>query len=96
MKSPSLTVKARPLAGVGLASSLLRRTVLNQLEHLRHGLLRVQDGDVCRLFGDLASPLKADIHVTDSAAWGLIAARGSIGAGEAYIHGCWHSPDSPR
>ncbi|MCW8157826.1 class I SAM-dependent methyltransferase [Stutzerimonas stutzeri] len=93
MKSTSLTVKAPPLAGVGLASGLLRRTVLRQLEKLRHGQLTLRVGDESQLFGDLASPLQAEIHIVDGAAWGLIAARGSIGAGEAYIHGYWHSPD---
>ena len=93
MKSPSLTVKAHPLAGKGLASGLLRRTVLRQLEKLRHGQLTLRFGGECQLFGDLASPLQAEIHVVDGAAWGLIAARGSIGAGEAYIHGYWHSPE---
>ena len=39
------------------------------------------------------SPLKAEIHVLDAGLWGLVAARGSIGAGEAYIHGYWTSPD---
>ncbi|MCQ4261360.1 SAM-dependent methyltransferase [Stutzerimonas stutzeri] len=93
MKSPSLTVKAHPLAGMGLTSSLLRRTVLRQLDKLRHGQLTLKFGGECRLFGDLASSLQAEINVVDDAAWGLIAARGSIGAGEAYIHGYWHSPD---
>jgi len=93
MKSPSLTVKAHPLAGKGLASGLLRRMVLRQLEKLRHGQLTLRFGGECQLFGDLASPLQAEIHILDSAAWGLTAARGSIGAGEAYIHGYWHSPE---
>jgi cyclopropane-fatty-acyl-phospholipid synthase len=37
--------------------------------------------------------LLGEIHVTDQAAWGLIAGSGSIGAGEAFIHGYWSSPD---
>lgn len=93
MKSPSLTVKAHPLAGMGLAAGLLRRTVLHQLYKLRHGQLTLHHGDQQQLFGDLASPLKAEIHVLDAGLWGLVAARGSIGAGEAYIHGYWTSPD---
>ncbi len=64
MKSPSLTVKAHPLAGMGLAAGLLRRTVLHQLYKLRHGQLTLHHGDQQQLFGDLASPLKAEIHVS--------------------------------
>ena len=71
MKSPSLTVKAHPLAGMGLAAGLLRRTVLHQLYKLRHGQLTLHHGDQQQLFGDLASPLKAEIHVLDAGLWGL-------------------------
>ena len=52
MKSPSLTVKAHPLAGMGLAAGLLRRTVLHQLYKLRHGQLTLHHGDQQQLFGD--------------------------------------------
>ncbi|MDT3709779.1 MAG: cyclopropane-fatty-acyl-phospholipid synthase family protein [Pseudomonadaceae bacterium] len=92
MKSSSLSVKATPATALGLAGGLLRRSVLRQLAQLRHGQLNVFEGDDCLIFG-AGSGIHAEIHVHDGAAWGLIASNGSIGAGEAYIHGYWSSPD---
>ncbi|MFR0687868.1 class I SAM-dependent methyltransferase [Enterobacterales bacterium AE_CKDN230030158-1A_HGKHYDSX7] len=75
------------------ASGLLKLAVLAQLRRLRHGQLSLwADGEELR-FGDAGSPLQAHIEVLDPAAWGLVAGNGSIGAGEAYIHGYWRSQD---
>ena len=93
MKSTSLTVKANPLAASGIAAGLLRRLVLRQLAQLRIGSLRLHEGSSTLHFGSADAELRAEIHVHDSAAWGLIAGNGSIGAGEAYIHGYWSSPE---
>jgi cyclopropane-fatty-acyl-phospholipid synthase len=35
----------------------------------------------------------AEVEILDEAAWGMVAGNGSIGAGEAYIHGYWRSLD---
>ena len=94
MKSLGMTVKANPLVGTGVAAALLRRIVLRQLQTLRHGQLKVHDGDQTLVFGDPgAAGLRAELSVLDGAAWGMIASNGSIGAGEAYIHGYWSTPD---
>ena len=94
MKSSSLTsAKDSIRAGSGLGASLLRRTVLRQLGQLRHGLLVISEGGERLLFGDPHASLRAEIQVQDAAVWGLVAGNGSIGAGEAYIHGYWSSPD---
>lgn len=86
--SVSKSASIAPLLG-GLA----RRAVLAQLRQLRHGNLRL----ICQgqqwTFGDVASPLYAEVEVIDDAAWGLVAGNGSIGAGEGYIHGYWRSSD---
>ncbi|MDA7087102.1 cyclopropane-fatty-acyl-phospholipid synthase [Pseudomonas sp. SA3-5] len=94
MKSPSLSsAKTSVRAGSGIGASLLRRAVLRQLGQLRHGHLRLIDGDDYLEFGDADASLRAEIRVLDGALWGLVAGNGSIGAGEAYIHGYWSSPD---
>ncbi|MBK5531125.1 class I SAM-dependent methyltransferase [Pseudomonas sp. TH08] len=91
MKSSSLSVSR--LSTNGLTGSLLRRGVLRQLSQLKHGqLLVVEDGEQL-LFGTPGSALLGEIHVTDAAVWGMVASNGSIGAGEAFIHGYWSSPD---
>lgn len=91
MKSSSLS--AGWLSTNGLTGSLLRRGVLRQLSLLKHGqLLVVEDGERL-LFGTPGSSLLGEIHVNDPALWGMVAGNGSIGAGEAFIHGYWSSPD---
>ncbi|HLD68230.1 MAG TPA: cyclopropane-fatty-acyl-phospholipid synthase family protein [Pseudomonas sp.] len=94
MKSSSLTsAKQQVSRGHGLGASLLRRAVLSQLGQLRHGQLVLTEGEQRRVFGQAGALLQAEIEVRDPAFWGLVAGNGSIGAGEAYIHGHWSTPD---
>ncbi|RRV23860.1 class I SAM-dependent methyltransferase [Pseudomonas sp. o96-267] len=94
MKSSSLTsTRSLVRSGNGIGAGLLRRAVLRQLENLRHGLLLIQEGSDTLHFGTPQSELRAEIRVSDPAVWGLVAGNGSIGAGEAYIHGYWSTPD---
>lgn len=93
MKASSVLAKAGLLSTNGLTGSLLRRGVLRQLAHLEHGQLVVIDESERHVFGTVGSHLLGEIQIHDAAAWGLVASNGSIGAGEAYIHGYWSSPD---
>ncbi|TRO13208.1 class I SAM-dependent methyltransferase [Ectopseudomonas mendocina] len=94
MKSSSLTsTRSLVRSGNGIGAGLLRRAVLRQLENLRHGLLLIQEGSDTLHFGTPQSELRAEIRVSDPAVWSLVAGNGSIGAGEAYIHGYWSTPD---
>lgn len=93
MKSPSLSVKANRLNVNGMTAALLRKGVLRQLSQLRHGqLVIIEDGER-QVFGAREAHLLGEIQILDAAVWGLVAANGSIGAGEAFIHGYWTSPD---
>ncbi|WP_333982598.1 cyclopropane-fatty-acyl-phospholipid synthase family protein [Ectopseudomonas khazarica] len=94
MKSSSL-IASRSLvrSGNGIGAGLLRRAVLRQLANLRHGLLLVHEGSEVLHFGTPQSSQRAEIRVNDPAVWGMVAGNGSIGAGEAYIHGYWSTPD---
>ncbi|MFY0729304.1 class I SAM-dependent methyltransferase [Pseudomonas sp. NFX15] len=93
MKATSVSLRPALLNTHALSGSLLRRGVLRQLAQLKHGqLVLIEDGER-QLFGAAGSPLLGEIHVLDAAAWGLVASNGSIGAGEAFIHGYWTSPD---
>ena len=87
MKSASLSAKYSLLSQSGLASGLLRRSVLRQLQQLRHGHLRIYENGELLEFGDSSSALTGEVEVLDAAFWGMVAGNGSIGAGEAYIHG---------
>ncbi|MHC8396852.1 class I SAM-dependent methyltransferase [Pseudomonas sp. LB3P93] len=93
MKSTSASAKVNLLSTHGLTGSLLRRGVLRQLTQLKHGQLVVIENGERHVFGTAGSQLIGEIHILDAAAWGLVAGNGSIGAGEAFIHGYWSSPD---
>ncbi|MCX2899924.1 SAM-dependent methyltransferase [Pseudomonas mandelii] len=93
MKSPSVSAKAPLFNTNGITGLLLRRGVLRQLAHLKHGQLVVVEDGERQVFGTPGSHLHGEIHILDAAAWGLVASSGSIGAGEAFIHGYWSSPD---
>ncbi|MEJ5862704.1 cyclopropane-fatty-acyl-phospholipid synthase family protein [Pseudomonas farsensis] len=91
---PNNTLSVSKSAGLSpLLGGLGRSAVIAQLKRLRHGHLRLLCQGETLSFGDAASPLQAEVQVLDDALWGLVASNGSIGAGEAYIHGYWHSPD---
>ncbi|WP_339454108.1 cyclopropane-fatty-acyl-phospholipid synthase family protein [Pseudomonas sp. EA_5y_Pfl2_R50] len=91
MKSSSLSVSR--LSTNGFTGSLLRRGVLRQLAQLKHGQLAVIEEGERMLYGMPGSVLLGEVHVHDAAVWGMVASNGSIGAGEAFIHGYWSSPD---
>jgi len=82
------TVKPTMLDG------LARRTVLRQLENLQTGTLRLTDGREEFLFGSGDdSGVSAHIRVEDPRFYSEIAFGGSIGGGEAYMHGYWNCDD---
>ncbi|MBD9414306.1 class I SAM-dependent methyltransferase [Pseudomonas sp. PDM16] len=94
MKSPDLiSAKSSVRSGNGLGANLLRRLVLRQLGQLRHGRLSVLENGERLEFGQHDADLHAEIEVLDAALWPLVAGNGSIGSGEAYIHGYWRSPN---
>ncbi|MFS2157531.1 class I SAM-dependent methyltransferase [Pseudomonas sp. Pseusp122] len=92
MKSPSSSFSSS-LSANSLTASLLRRGVLRQLAKLRNGQLVINEGQERHVFGQAGAPLLGEITILDPALWGLVAGNGSIGAGEAFIHGYWTSPD---
>jgi cyclopropane-fatty-acyl-phospholipid synthase len=68
-----------------------RTAVLKQLKSLAHGSLTVVCDGERHQFGQLNDSLHAELIVTDARAWPLLALQGSIGAGQAYALGYWHS-----
>ena len=93
MKSPSLVSKTSLSTTHNLTSALLRRGVLRQLSQLKSGHLVVIENGERLMFGDSGAGLVGEVHIHDTSVWGMIASNGSIGAGEAFIHGYWSSPD---
>ena len=93
MKSPSLVSKTSLSTTHNLTSALLRRGVLRQLSQLKSGHLVVIENGERLMFGDSGAGLVGEVQIHDTSVWGMIASNGSIGAGEAFIHGYWCSPD---
>ena len=93
MKSPSLVSKNSRSTTHNLTSALLRRGVMRQLGQLKNGHLVVIENGERLMFGDCGAGLVGEVQIHDTSVWGMIASNGSIGAGEAFIHGYWSSPD---
>jgi cyclopropane-fatty-acyl-phospholipid synthase len=72
-----------------------RRSVIRKLRSLHQGEIIIQEGDRSETFGktDERCQLKARIDVRSPAFYSDIAFGGSIGAGEAFIHGHWEASD---
>ena len=92
MSNPTLSV-SKSTGITPFLGGLTRNTVLAQLRRLSQGHLRVLSKGQQWSFGDPSSQLQAEVEILEDATWNLIAGNGSIGAGEAYIHGYWRSPD---
>jgi len=77
------------LAGVS------RRALIQRLQLLRDGELRLQDGGETHRFGARTARcgLSVTITVRDPEFWTLVASGGTVGAGESYINGYWRCDD---
>jgi len=71
---------------------LLGRAVLRALEGLEGGELSLREGPRVHRFGSQGG-LVAEVDVHDPRFWTALAMRGSLGAGEAFAHRWWSSPD---
>lgn len=92
MPEPTLSV-SKSTGLTPMLGGLVRNAVLAQLRRISRGQLRLICNDRQWTFGEAGSALYAEVEIVDDAAWGMVAGNGSIGAGEAYIHGYWRSPD---
>lgn len=88
-----------PAAGAAAAAPswlqrALRRGVLDRLRGLRSGAVRVRDALGEQVLGEPNGALGVvDLEVHDARVWSALAARGSLGAGEAYVAGQWSTSD---
>ncbi|NND57834.1 MAG: class I SAM-dependent methyltransferase [Xanthomonadales bacterium] len=96
MRSVSLA-SPRHLAGTvkpSMLDGLARRMVTRQLEGLECGTLILTDGDREYRYGaEDGAGIQAAIRVNDPRFYSEIAFGGSIGGGEAYMHGYWDCDD---
>jgi cyclopropane-fatty-acyl-phospholipid synthase len=91
----AVAAQAHTAPGISMRGWLARRALLHALAGLTHGQLRLIDGSAEHRFGRSTSrcPLSATVHVLDARFYSAAAFGGSVGAGEAYIHGYWRCDD---
>ena len=97
MSSLPVSMERRPIVTRKPAwlEALARKLVLQRLQRLTRGSLRVTDGDDEWRFGDAAAGASpaANIVIRDARTYGELAFGGSIGAAEAYMRGMWDCDD---
>lgn len=76
----------------GPLERLLRGRLVAQFAQLRGGALQLEDAQGVEMFGD-AQVRPVHVRVRDGAFYRLVAANGSVGAGEAYMDGHWECDD---
>lgn len=81
--------QAAPTHKMGFA----KKQILAWLQHFTVGHLNVLDGKQQYQFGDTSSAQKATIIVNNPECYRDILLNGTVGSGEAYIKGFWHSPN---
>jgi cyclopropane-fatty-acyl-phospholipid synthase len=74
---------------------LAKALLLSQLKRIRHGRLRLIDGEFDQTFGQMTpeGPIDVTIHVRDAQFYSDSVCAGTVGAGEAYINGHWRCDD---
>ncbi len=79
----------------GLLDRLARKALLARLQNLRDGEVRLQDGATTHRFGARTARcgLSVTLNVRNPEFYSLAAFGGTVGAGEAYIHGYWRCDD---
>jgi cyclopropane-fatty-acyl-phospholipid synthase len=78
-----------------MLDNFARRMVIKQLGRLKVGSLQLIEAGSSLSFGEAAvdAELSSKIEVIDPAFYSDLAFGGSIGAGEAYMRGCWQCED---
>jgi len=79
----------------GLLDAAARSGLRKSLSAIRHGRLRLIDGDRENVFGDATPeyPVSATVIVHDPSFYRDVLFGGSVGAGEAYMGGRWSADD---
>jgi cyclopropane-fatty-acyl-phospholipid synthase len=74
---------------------LARRVVRARMEEIRYGVIEVVENGETRRYGELTDefPVTTRIDVHDPRFFSDVAFAGSIGSGEAFIHGYWSCSD---
>jgi cyclopropane-fatty-acyl-phospholipid synthase len=79
----------------GFWTRMARRVLLRRLAATQTGRLRLIEGTHATTFGEAAgeTPLDAEVRVLDPRFYHDVLLGGSVGAGESWMQGRWHSDD---
>ncbi len=86
--SLSLSEKA-VFDNLGWFDRLCRKFTLNFLSQLRHGGITLVEAGTEHQFGEAEAELQVTLTVVDPTFYQKLVLAGSVGGGEAYIHGHW-------
>jgi cyclopropane-fatty-acyl-phospholipid synthase len=87
---PAASADVPPLSAL---ARILRAGLFKRLATLRHGHLLIEDPCGRTELGERGASLRARVTVRDGGFYSSIAARGSVGAAEAYMDGLWTCDD---
>jgi cyclopropane-fatty-acyl-phospholipid synthase len=89
------TISVAPADSISLLTRLARTLVLGQLRKIRHGRVRLIDGEFDGSFGAVTDegPFDVTLRVHSPRFYSDVAFAGTVGAGEAYINGSWECDD---
>ncbi len=93
MTAPEMTARATsPIDS--MLTQIAGRVALSGASRIKVGNLTVQLPDGSRrVFGDLDSRIRGEMHIHDMEALKRLLLGGEVGGGEAYMDGLWSSPD---
>jgi cyclopropane-fatty-acyl-phospholipid synthase len=93
MKTNIIPAEARDLDAepVSALTRLARTLLLAQLQKIRHGRLRIVDGDTVHAFGQATAegPFDVTVRVRHPRFYAEVVFAGTVGAGESYMQGYW-------
>jgi len=92
-KPAGSTISPHQRQAISAMDQRIRKAALQRLRDLRLGCVRIIDDHAEYILGDPRDDLQAQVTVNDHRFWRMLASGGSLGAGEAYMHGLWDSPD---
>ncbi len=86
---------AERIEPVSALTQLAKTLVLAGLKNIKHGRLRLIDGDLDAIFGERTAmaPFDLTVRVHGPRFYSDVAFGGTLGAGEAYISGLWECDD---
>ena len=89
MKVNQLADHAASLEKTTFLASIFKKGVMNKFKHLRHGSIKILEGDEILSFGDSESDDKVTVTIHSNEFYVFLGSGGVTGVAEAYMAGYW-------